>query len=128
MTADAPAGKTILIADDNPQIVELLEAYLETIGARIITVRDGDAALQAVADSRPDLILLDVMMPRKSGFEVCRKLKGDDATRHIPIIIVTALNEAGDMERARECGADDALCKPVNKLELVQRVRQFLAA
>lgn len=121
-------GKTILIADDNPQILELLEAYLESLGARIVTARDGEAALQAVTTASPNLILLDVMMPRKSGFEVCRTLKGDELTRAIPIIMVTALNEPGDMERARECGADHALCKPVNKLELLQRVREYLAA
>lgn len=129
MSTEFPAaGKTILIADDNPQILELLEAYLESLGATIVTVRDGEAALESVNSSPPNLVLLDVMMPRKSGFEVCRTLKADDATRAIPIIMVTALNEPGDMERAKECGADHALCKPVNKLELLQRVREYLAA
>ncbi len=128
MSTEFPAaGKTILIADDNPQILELLEAYLESLGATIVTVRDGEAALESVNSSPPNLVLLDVMMPRKSGFEVCRTLKADDATRAIPIIMVTALNEPGDMERAKECGADHALCKPVNKLELLQRVREYLA-
>lgn len=118
--------KSILIADDNPQILELLEAYLESLGARIIAVADGQAALDAVSREKPDLILLDVMMPRRSGFEVCRTLKSDDALRQIPVIMVTALNEVGDIDRAKEFGADDFISKPVNKLELLDRVRGLL--
>ena len=74
----------------------------------------------------PDLVLLDVMMPKRSAFEVCRTLKDDRRFRDIPIIMVTALNEVGDMERGRECGADDFLSKPVNKLELLDRVQSLL--
>ena len=74
----------------------------------------------------PDLILLDVMMPRMSGFEVCRKIKEDPYTRSIPVIMVTALNELGDIERGVECGIDDFLSKPVNKLELITRVKSLL--
>lgn len=117
----------ILIADDNPQILELLEAYLEGLGAEILTVADGEATLETVERQRPDLILLDVMMPRRSGFEICRTLKQNPAFRHIPIVIVTALNEVGDLERARELGADAFLSKPVNKLVLLERVQALLA-
>ncbi len=74
----------------------------------------------------PDLILLDVMMPRMSGFEVCRKLKEDPETRSIPIMMVTALNELGDIERGVESGTDDFVSKPVNKLELIMRVKSLL--
>ena len=74
----------------------------------------------------PDLILLDVMMPRMSGFEVCRKLKEDPAMRAVPVMMVTALNELGDIERGVESGTDDFLSKPVNKLELVTRVKSLL--
>ena len=121
------AAATILIADDNPQILELLEAYLEPLAVRVVTARDGQATLEAVERDPPDLILLDIMMPRRSGFEVCRLLKRDPRYRDIPIIMVTALNELADAERARESGADYFLSKPVNKLELLERIRELLA-
>ncbi|TWT41197.1 Response regulator PleD [Phycisphaerae bacterium RAS1] len=123
----SPRGATVLIADDNPQILELLEAYLEPLELRIVTATDGEAALAAVRASPPDLLLLDVMMPKRSGFEVSRMLKDDPQFQHIPIIVVTALNELGDEERARECGADDFISKPVNKLVLLDRVQRALA-
>jgi two-component system alkaline phosphatase synthesis response regulator PhoP len=82
--------------------------------------------LDAVESERPALILLDIMMPRRSGFEVCRILKEDPRYRDIPIIMVTALNEVADMERARESGADYFISKPVNKLELLDRVQALL--
>lgn len=128
MAAGLPSSKpqTVLIADDNPQILELLEAYLEPLGVRVVTAADGQATYQAVQREQPDLILLDIMMPKRSGFEVCRALKEDPRYRDIPIIMVTALNEVGDMERARECGADDFLCKPVHKAQLLERVQNLL--
>ena len=126
MQSDHAAAATVLIADDNPQIVELLEAYLDPLQLRILTARDGQETLDTVENDRPDLILLDIMMPRRSGFEVCRILKRDPRYQSIPIIVVTALNEVADMERARESGADHYLSKPVNKLELLDRVRELL--
>jgi two-component system alkaline phosphatase synthesis response regulator PhoP len=116
----------VLIADDNPQILELLEAYLEPLGLDVRLASDGEATLAAVEHDQPDLILLDIMMPKRSGYEVCRILKDDPRYRDIPIIMVTALHEVGDMERARECGGDDFLSKPVNKIELLDRVRNLL--
>ncbi len=124
--ATLPVGSSILIVDDNRQNVELLEAYLEELGADVRTAGDGLEALAAVAERQPDVILLDVMMPRMSGYQACVKLKGDAATKDIPIIMVTALNEISDTERAVESGANDFLTKPVNKLELVTRVRAML--
>lgn len=121
-----PAPARVLIADDNPQILELLEAYLEPLEVRVSTAMDGQATLAAVERDPPDLILLDVMMPKRSGFEVCRLLKRDPRYQHIPIILVTALNEIGDMERGRECGADDFLSKPVNKIDLLASVERLL--
>lgn len=124
-----PSGVThakVLIADDNPQILELLEAYLEPLKLAVRLVGDGEATLAAVEQDTPDLILLDIMMPRRSGYEVCRLLKEDERFRGIPIIMVTALNEPGDLERARECGADDFITKPVNKIELLARVQNLL--
>ncbi len=117
---------TILIVDDNAQNLELLQAYLETLPCRLVTATDGIEALSAVAEHKPDLVLLDVMMPRMSGFEVCQKLKSDPATRSIPVIMVTALNEIGDIERGVESGTDDFLTKPVKKLELITRVKSLL--
>ncbi len=120
------AGSSILIVDDNIQNLELLQAYLEDLDCPIRTARDGAEALAAVATQQPDIILLDVMMPRMSGFQACAKLKASPDTRDIPVVMVTALNEVGDVERAVESGADDFLTKPVNRLELVTRVKSML--
>ncbi len=119
-------GATILLVDDNEQNLELLQAYVEELPCRVITAADGLQALDAVAASRPNLILLDVMMPRMSGFQVCARLKKDPATRDIPVVMVTALNEVGDVERAVDSGADDFLTKPVNRVELLTRARSLI--
>lgn len=118
----------VLIADDNEANVELLEAYLGDSGldVEIAVAVDGQDTLEKAAAFKPDLILLDVMMPKLSGFEVCQKLKGDPATRGIMILMVTALNEHGDMERAVDAGTDDFLSKPVDKVSLVKRVENML--
>ncbi len=117
---------TILIVDDNPQNVELLQAFLESLPVKLVTAVDGIDALAKVAEHNPDLILLDVMMPRMSGFQVCKSLKSDPKTRDIQILMVTALHELGDIERASECGTDDFVSKPVNKVELQTRVKSLL--
>mgnify|MGYP000090076689 CR=1 FL=1 len=116
----------ILIVDDNQQNCELLEAYLAGESYQIDVAYDGISTLERVQVDQPDLILLDIMMPRLSGYEVCQQLKQKDATRNIPIIMVTALNEVADIEKAVKAGADDFLTKPVNKLELTTRVRSLL--
>ncbi len=127
MAIDESSGPSrVLIADDNHQNCELLDAYLSQEGYDIEMVYDGQQTLDRVALSQPDLILLDIMMPRMSGYEVCERLKRDKATRDIPIIMVTALAEMGDIEKAVNAGADDFLTKPVNKLELTTRVRSLL--
>jgi CheY-like chemotaxis protein len=122
-----PSEKSrILIADDNPQNVELLEVYLSDLDCEIGIAVDGHDTLDKVASFHPDLILLDIMMPKLSGFEVCKQLKGSAATKGIMILMVTALNELGDIERAVNAGTDDFLSKPVNKLELLKRVENML--
>ncbi|MEO0515358.1 MAG: response regulator [Planctomycetota bacterium] len=133
-TQDVKHPARVLIVDDNEQNVELLQAYLETLPDCETTVAyDGVEALERIENAAatneselPDLILLDVMMPRMSGFEVCQKLKDNPKTSPIPIMMVTALNEMGDIERAVEAGTDDFLTKPVNKLELLTRVKSLL--
>jgi two-component system, OmpR family, alkaline phosphatase synthesis response regulator PhoP len=116
----------ILIADDNVANRELLEALLSKIDCVTEIAVDGQDALHKVASFAPDLILLDVMMPKLNGFEVCRKLKSDPATSRIMILMVTALSELGDIERAVEAGTDDFLSKPVNSLEFQKRVKNML--
>ncbi|MCU0717480.1 MAG: response regulator [Pirellula sp.] len=116
----------ILIADDNAQNRELLEAFLAKIDCETAFAIDGQDTLDKVASFEPDLILLDVMMPKLNGFEVCRKLKSDKKTSRIMILMVTALSELGDIERAVEAGTDDFLSKPVNSLELQKRVNNML--
>ncbi|MBM4006241.1 MAG: response regulator [Planctomycetes bacterium] len=117
---------TLLLVDDNQQNLELMQVWLEPLGCTLQIARDGAEALEVAARHVPDLVLLDVMMPRMSGFEACRRLKDASATRDTVIIMVTALNEVGDFERAVECGCDDFLTKPVNKLELTTRVKSLL--
>jgi two-component system, OmpR family, alkaline phosphatase synthesis response regulator PhoP len=117
---------TVLIVDDNPQNVELLQAFLESLPVKIVTAVDGLDALGKVAEHNPDLILLDIMMPQMSGFQVCRRIKSDPKTRDIQVLMVTALNELGDIEQANEVGTDDFVSKPVNKIELLTRVKSLL--
>ena len=120
------SAHTVLVVDDNIQNLELLIAYLEEIDCQTISAENGAEAMNIIKKSLPDLILLDVMMPKMSGFEVCRRLKNDPATANIPVIMVTALGEMGDIERAIDSGTDDFLSKPVNKWELVTRVKTML--
>ncbi len=121
-----PASK-ILIADDNLQNLELLEAYMEELaGVQTLRATDGIAALETIRRERPDLVLLDVMMPKMSGFEVCKRIKADPATADIPIVMITALNEPMDIERGLDSGTDDYLTKPVGRQDLLDRVRSLL--
>ncbi|HUS39975.1 MAG: response regulator [Pirellulales bacterium] len=116
----------ILIADDNQPNVELLEAYLTDIDCEIDVAHDGEETMAKVKSFRPDVILLDIMMPKLSGFEVCKQLKDNSETSSIMILMVTALNELGDIERAVAAGTDDFLSKPVNKYALIKRVEGML--
>jgi two-component system cell cycle response regulator len=113
--------------DDNPQNLELLTAYMDEVeNITVVSATNGVEALEQVVRAEPDLILLDIMMPKMSGFEVCRHLKSDPQTRDIQIVMVTALNEVGDHERAVDSGTDEFLTKPVNRVELITRVKSLL--
>jgi CheY-like chemotaxis protein len=116
----------VLVVDDNQENLELLQAYLEDMDCHTIPACDGLEALDIINSKPPDLILLDVMMPKMSGFEVCKRIKNNPKTTDIPIIMVTALNEFGDIEHGINSGTDDFISKPVNKLELLTRVRTML--
>jgi CheY-like chemotaxis protein len=116
----------ILIADDNAANRELLEALLANVDCDTQVAVDGQDTLDKVKSFDPDLILLDVMMPKKNGFEVCRAIKSDPDTSRIMVLMVTALSELGDVERAVEAGTDDFLSKPVNSLEFQKRVKNML--
>jgi CheY-like chemotaxis protein len=116
----------VLIADDNQQNVELLEAHLAGVDCEILTASNGEETLRFVEERRPDLVLLDIMMPKLSGFEVCRRIRANPKTRDTLVLMVTALNEPADFERGVQAGTDDFLTKPVNKVELLCRVRSLL--
>jgi two-component system, OmpR family, alkaline phosphatase synthesis response regulator PhoP len=125
-SSESTKPSKLLIADDNQQNCELLEAYLSDENYEFSFAVDGEETLLRVAENQPDLLLLDIMMPKLSGYEVCEQLKGDENTRGIPILMVTALSKQGDIEKAVAAGCDDFLTKPVNGLELKTRVRSLL--
>jgi DNA-binding response OmpR family regulator len=118
----------VLIVDDSQPNAELLEAHLDGTGYDTRIASSGEAALAAAAEWRPDVILLDVMMPRVSGFEVCERLRADAAARGVGVLMVTALDQPADVDRAVAVGTDDFITKPINKTELLIRVRAILDA
>ena len=122
----ATRKERVLIVDDEPVNQELLEAFLIGCDYDLDFAADGAEALEKVKSFEPDLVLLDVMMPKTSGFEVCEQIKSDPATAGTMVLMVTALGELGDVERAVKVGCDDYLSKPVNKAELLKRVENML--
>src|SRR5690606_13687220 len=116
----------ILVVDDIPANVKLLEARLLAEYFEVVTAYSGAEALEACENGKIDVVLLDVMMPDMDGFEVCRRLKADAATQHIPVVMVTALDQVSDRVRGLEAGADDFLTKPVNDLQLMTRVKSLV--
>ena len=119
-------GKNILVVDDTIENIQVLGTMLRDQGFQVNAAQNGKQALDMVGAVRPDLILLDVMMPEMDGFEACRRLKGDVNTRDIPIIFLTAKVESEDVVQGFEVGAVDYVTKPFNKAELLQRVRTHL--
>jgi DNA-binding response OmpR family regulator len=116
----------ILVADDNPTNRDILQARLEANGYEVLHAGDGEEALAVTREQRPDLILLDIMMPKLDGIEVCRRLKADAGLPFTPIILVTAKAESGDVVEGLDAGADEYLTKPVDQKALVARVKALL--
>jgi adenylate cyclase len=116
----------ILVVDDNPANVDILRTRLEAQGYEVKTAADGEEALSAVKQHQPDLILLDVMMPKLDGIEVCRRLRADKAASFVPVILVTAKSDSKDAVAGLEAGADEYLTKPVDHAALVARVKSML--
>ena len=116
----------ILIVEDEPALVELLTYNLEKAGFRTAVARDGEEAMLAVAEAKPDLVLLDWMLPYVSGIEICRRLRREPETRDLPVILLTARGEEGDRIRGLDSGADDYVVKPFSPTELIARVRAVM--
>jgi len=119
--------KKILVADDLPKIVELIRVTLEDKDYKIINASDGKETLRKARKEQPNIILLDVMMPKMDGFEVCRQLKKDPLTKEIPIIMLTAKGQEVDKQRGKEVGANDYIIKPFSPSTLLIKVKEILA-
>jgi DNA-binding response OmpR family regulator len=119
-------SKHVLIADDEPNIVISLEFLMKREGHRVTIARDGDAALEAIRRERPDLVLLDVMMPGRSGFEVCQAVRADEALAAVKILMLSAKGRDTDLAKGSALGADAYMTKPFSTRELADKVRSLL--
>lgn len=124
--SDESVQAHILIVEDNAATVELMEAQLQGEGYRVDSVGDGEQALARISETIPDLVLLDIVLPKKNGFEVCQALKSDSSTQSIPVIMVTALDDMESRAKGFALGADDFLSRPVDRSELIARVKAQL--
>jgi DNA-binding response OmpR family regulator len=120
------ADAKVLLVDDDPVILKLLQVNFEMEGYSVLTANDGVEGLEKARAERPDVVILDIMMPRMDGLEVTRELKGDDATKEMPILLLSAKAQASDIQLGRDVGADDYLTKPFDPLELLERVSEIL--
>ena len=121
-------SKRVLIADDEPNIVISLEFLMKREGHAVSVARDGPAALEAIRSGRPDLVLLDVMMPGLSGFEVCQAVRGDEALAGVKILMLSAKGRDTDIAKGQALGADAYMTKPFSTKELAEKVRELLAS
>jgi len=120
------SGRLVLVVDDEPRIAQIVTAYLQRDGYRVVQAGDGQKALEMARAERPDLVILDLMLPELSGWDVCRELQRDPRTAHLPIIMLTARDEVADRIVGLELGADDYVVKPFDPKELVARVHAVL--
>jgi len=121
------AKKRILVVEDEVELANTIKDWLETNRYTVITALDGEEALAKARNEKPDLVLLDIMLPKISGFDVCRKLKIDDRYKHLPIIVITAKFQPNDIRFGEEMGADAYLTKPVEFKILLGKIRELLA-
>lgn len=119
-------GKRVLLAEDEKNVILGVRTCLDAVGYQVEVVEDGEEALNAVRREHPDLILLDLLMPKIDGFEVLKVLKGDQATKQIPIIVLTAKAEEEDRQRAMDLGANDYMTKPFKPQDLWDRLKHYL--
>ncbi|MDT8441118.1 MAG: response regulator [Desulfuromonadales bacterium] len=119
--------KKILIVEDEESLLKLESILLKSKGYDVQGVADGQAALDAVQSMKPDLVLLDIMLPEIDGFEVCRRIKADEATRHIPVIMLTAKKGREDMARGEQVGADWYITKPFKSAMVIETIQRFLS-
>src|SRR5689334_15267332 len=117
----------ILVVDDEEHIVMILKDSLEFSGFQVVTAFDGKEALEAIAREKPELIVLDIGMPKVDGWEVCRRVKADEATKHIPVIILTAYAQTSDQKKGAQLGADRFITKPCDLTYLVEEINALLA-
>ncbi len=117
---------TILIADDSPNIREILQMNLETLGYRVVVAEDGERAMQQLQSEKPDLMIVDVMMPKVNGFQICRKVKSNPATQTTPIILLTARSQQEDVFWGKDCGADEYLTKPFSTKDIETTIARLL--
>jgi DNA-binding response OmpR family regulator len=120
-------SKSILIVDDEPNIILSLEYLMEQAGYEVRTVNDGEGALESVNEKLPDLILLDVMLPKVDGYEVCREIRANPAWKDVRIIMLTAKGREVDQEKGLAFGADDYITKPFSTSEVVRKVKKILS-
>jgi CheY-like chemotaxis protein len=118
--------KKILLIDDSSTMLLMEQMALNSGGYQILTAKDGSSGLQAAQAHRPDLILLDVMMPGMDGFEVCRQLRALEATRRTPVLLVTTRSEAANVEKGYACGCTGYVTKPINNAVLLSKVKELL--
>ncbi len=119
-------AKTVLIVEDNELNMKLFNDLLEAFGYQTLKTRSGDEAVPLVREHRPDLVIMDIQLPERSGLDITRELKADDGLRHIPVVAVTAFAMRGDEQRIRESGAEAYLSKPISVASFLDTVRRFV--
>jgi len=123
----APAAPTVLVVEDDPVILRLLEVNFDLEGFGVLLAQDGEEGIAVARASRPDVIVTDIMMPKASGIELVETLKADAATASIPIVLLSAKAQSGDLQAGMDAGADDYVTKPFEPLDLIDRVNALLS-